>query len=227
MKTSLQNTTDTGAPPQPMSSTKDVLMFDFDGVVVDSLDYFAGEFTSACVSRGYAQVGDETAFLRLFDVNLYAGMLQAGIPVEEINPILQVLERRMRDAPPRYGLFPGMHAALNTLAQAAPVYIVTSNLSAPVSSYLAGADVRGIRAVLGAEAERSKRVKIENVCRAWPDRAPYYVGDTLGDMLEAHAAGVSAVGVAWGWHGPERLAAGRPERIVRNPWELVQLFVSN
>jgi len=50
------------------------------------------------------------------------------------------------------------------------------------------------------------------------------VGDTVGDVLEARAAGVGTVGVAWGWHGVERLRRVKPDRMVHAPSDLLDLF---
>ncbi len=40
------------------------------------------------------------------------------------------------------------------------------------------------------------------------------VGDTEFDMAMAQAAGARAIGVSWGYHGPERLERGGAERIL-------------
>ena len=46
------------------------------------------------------------------------------------------------------------------------------------------------------------------------------VGDTAFDMAMARAAGVRAIGVGWGYHPPERLAAAGAERVVADFAEL-------
>jgi len=50
------------------------------------------------------------------------------------------------------------------------------------------------------------------------------VGDTVGDVLEARAAGVGTVGVAWGRHGVERLRRVKPDRMAHAPSDLLDLF---
>jgi len=50
------------------------------------------------------------------------------------------------------------------------------------------------------------------------------VGDTVGDILEAQAAGVDTVGVAWGWHGVGRLRRVKPDGLAHAPSDLLDLF---
>lgn len=50
------------------------------------------------------------------------------------------------------------------------------------------------------------------------------VGDTSYDMLMAKAAGVPAIGVAWGYHAPEELSAAGAGAIAKVPTDLVLLL---
>jgi len=49
------------------------------------------------------------------------------------------------------------------------------------------------------------------------------IGDTSYDMAMAKAAGVRAVGVAWGYHEAEELRAAGADAVVRHPREVVAL----
>jgi phosphoglycolate phosphatase len=49
------------------------------------------------------------------------------------------------------------------------------------------------------------------------------IGDTSYDMAMARAAGVRAVGVAWGYHEAEELLAAGADYVVRHPSEITQL----
>ena len=51
----------------------------------------------------------------------------------------------------------------------------------------------------------------------------YYVGDTTGDIKEGKQAGIKTVGVTWGWHSKEKMAAAGPNYLVDHPRELLQL----
>ena len=203
---------------------KHVLMFDFDGVIADSLDLFSDTFIAACRTHDFGQVRSRAAFLRLFDVNLYDGMAAAGIPRRAFTKVLGTMSAAL-PAPARRGrFFPGMPAALRRLAAAHRVVVITSNHSATVAAALRARKVTGIAAVLGWDVARSKVRKIRRVMRAHPGGAYYYIGDTRGDLIEGRAAGARTVAVTWGWHTEARLQKARPDYIVRSPTALVALF---
>jgi phosphoglycolate phosphatase len=49
------------------------------------------------------------------------------------------------------------------------------------------------------------------------------IGDTSYDMAMAKAAGVMAVGVAWGYHGADELRAAGAEYVVESPSDIAAL----
>ena len=82
--------------------------------------------------------------------------------------------------------------------------------------------------ISGGDEALSKSERIKR-CMKELDAAPrrtFYVGDTTGDVNEAHEAGVSAVGVTWGMHPAERLEVTAPNFIMRSPEELVNLMAT-
>src|SRR4051794_35706886 len=57
---------------------------------------------------------------------------------------------------------------------------------------------------------------------AAPERS-MMIGDTSYDMAMAKAAGVRAIGVAWGYHDAEELLAAGADYVVRHPSEITEL----
>ena len=100
--------------------------------------------------------------------------------------------------------------------------IVTSSPAEVVEGWLRTHEVHGVAEVAGAETARSKVEKIHALLARFPGQEVYwYVGDTAGDIREAREAGVTPLGVAWGWHEPEMLIAAGAERIAASPAELL------
>ncbi len=197
-----------------------LLLFDFDGVIADSLAVFHEGMAAVCRRHGFPQFEDRERFLDLFDVNMVTGLRQLGVPPETVPAILGDLGGMLVGASDRYQPFPGIVDAFRHLTAVAPVYVITSNLTAVVEAWLERYGVAGVRDVLGADKESSKRVKIRRVAAQWPALQPVYIGDTLGDMEEAHAAGALAVAAGWGWHDEARLRRGLPNRFLASPSEL-------
>lgn len=205
---------------------KPLAMFDFDGVIADSLDYFFTAFRDACIHNGYEQIREQNEFLDLFDTNLYRGMEAVGIRRGSIQSILDRMNVLLESSPQRVGFFDGIGDMLSTLRATLPLYIITSNSAVQVSSLLTAGGLTLPREILGSEVSRSKVEKIRMIMDRHPEHQYYYVGDTLGDMIEALEAGARPLGVSWGWHPPEKLAASDKQvRIARDPQHLVDLIM--
>ena len=204
-----------------------VLMFDFDGVIADSLDVFFEEFTSTCAEMGFTKLNSKEAFLQLFETNMIEGLVRAGFSRWRFWRLARKFKPRLFAASQRIRPFLGMPILLNTLTTRFPVYIITSNVSEAIEQFLHTQGIGGIRDVLGADKETSKVKKIKRVLRNHRGATPFYIGDTKGDMLEAHAAGVRTVAVTWGWHNERLLSEGQPDYIVRSIADLKGLFLGD
>lgn len=199
-------------------------MFDYDGVVADSLDVFFEEFSQACRELGFEHMNSREALLRLFETNAIAALIKAGFPLRRLRRLGQEFAPRIAAANRRVQPFTGMPEVLQALASRYPLYVITSNITATIEDFLEAYQITGVRDVLGADKERSKVKKIRSVVRAHRDARPFYIGDTKGDMLEARAARVSPVAVAWGWHPLDKLREASPDHVVHAPEELLRLF---
>jgi phosphoglycolate phosphatase len=203
-----------------------VILFDFDGVVADSFEVFFREFKAVCSEMHFRRLNSERAFLKLFEGNLLRELLKKGFPVWRLKRLLRRFEPRIREANLKVEPFDDMPVILNELAAAYPVYVITSNVSETVEAFLRRFEVEGIRDILGADKEASKVKKIRLIAARHPEHAPYYIGDTKGDMLEARRAGAVAVAAGWGWHPEDTLRSGKPDHFLRLPEDLRGLFLN-
>ncbi len=73
--------------------------------------------------------------------------------------------------------------------------------------------------ILGGQTHRNKTVKISGLLEKnqLENKDAVFITDTLGDLLESREAGVKTVGVLWGLHSREVLEKGTPEIIVDSP----------
>jgi len=202
-----------------------VVMFDFDGVVADSLDVFYAEFSAAVRELGYTKLDSREALLRLFEGNVIANLIKSGFPVWRLKKLGKEFAPRIAAANEKVAPFEGMPELLGHIAARYPVYVITSNTTSAVESFLARHAISGVLDVLGADKEASKVKKIKAVRKLHPGLIPWYIGDTKGDMLEANAAGAISVAAAWGWHSEETLRSAKPAHVVRMPEELRQLLL--
>jgi len=204
---------------------RELVMFDFDGVIVDSLDVFSGAFVEACTAEGVPGFTTVEDLLVVMDGNFYERMRARGVDDARTAAVMARVAGALVNARHWLRPFPLVTQVLAELAEARSVVIVTSSPTAVVEGWLHAHGVEGVLEVAGAEAARSKVQKIRGLLERFPGQAVYwYVGDTAGDMYEARAAGVTPVGVGWGWHEPAALIEAGAERIAAAPAELVTII---
>ena len=77
--------------------------------------------------------------------------------------------------------------------------------------------------VLGSNIHKSKVVKINMLLDDFKIKSneTVFVTDTLGDVLQGNECSISSIGVTWGLHSKETLEEGNPAAIIDNPEELL------
>ena len=207
-----------------MKRPDSIVMFDFDGVLADSLDSFCTAMETAFAGIGRPDLATREQVLNLLDDNWFASLDRAGVSTAQAHRVEDIFAAAL--APPTIlDCFPGVPAMLERLARRHLLIVITSSTAAIVNGFLAAHELAGIEQVMGAEVDTSKVRKIERVVAAHePATRCWYVGDTAGDILEGRQAGVRTIGVAWGWHGEERLRAVSPDHLVDTPLELAEII---
>jgi phosphoglycolate phosphatase len=154
-----------------------------------------------------------------------SGLDALGLARNQAPALWAELGSRLAQSQDQAPFFPGIPELLRQLAGRARVAVVTSNVSDVVRGKLATAGLLDlVLDVVGSDVEPSKVRKIQRFQElSPPGTAVHYVGDTLGDMREGREAGAITVGVAWGWHPPERLQAAAPDTIAETPADILAL----
>ena len=203
---------------------KKLIMFDYDGVIVDSVDVFATTFLAASRSCGYTGIKTQEQVIRLFDGNFFEALVQLGLSSDKINEILgEAFERKLRHAA-KVKPFHGIHGSLKAISRRNVLTVITSNASQIVWQFFEEEGIACFDEVAGAEIERSKVKKIQKTMSRYQDLPGYYVGDTKGDMIEGKKAGAVTVAVTWGWHSAEKLTEASPDYMVHKMTELEKLL---
>lgn len=199
----------------PNTSKKNLIMLDYDGVIVDSKNAFTATFLAACRICGYTGIKTPEQVVRLFDGNFFEALIQLGLSKEKIDEILgDTFEREAKKHIAEVRSFPGMQASLNAMSRHNVLTIITSNVSRHVRQVFEKEGIVCVDEVVGGEVERSKVKKIQKTMSRYRSLPAYYVGDTKGDMLEGKKAGAVTVAVTWGWHTAEDLAEAAPDHMV-------------
>ena len=200
-----------------------VLIFDYDGVIADSLEIFMKKVIAACIKHGSNKVNTKEYFLNLFDDNLYASLIERGISKETIPKLIEDFQIGLKEQK-KIKLSSGVKEMLVKLSKHNKIIIVTSNITGVVEESLKLKNIDCFEEVMGADKETSKVKKIEAVKSKYKNNEYFYIGDTKGDIIEGKKAGIKTIAVTWGWHNEDKLKEENPDFIVHSPQELLDLF---
>lgn len=202
------------------------VVFDLDGVLVDSFDVMREAFTVA-----YAEVvGPGEPPFR--EYNRHLGryfpdiMTIMGLPLEMEEPFVRESYRLAH----RVRLFPGVVDLLEELRDRGLKLSVATGKSGPRARSLL--EQLGVLPlfdhVIGSDEVARPKPAPDIVLRALDlmdtgAEDAMMIGDALTDLASARSAGVTAVAALWGETAEEEMLAAEPDVVLRAPAELLEL----
>lgn len=187
---------------------KSVVVFDFDGVIVDSIKTVYSIYHQA-----------DTKFSMTDFSNRFMGnQNKPNAPLAR-----DAFFYKYSPLAPTQPLINGIADAIEQLSQKYTLTINSSGHTELIKLFLQNNNLEQyFSEVAGFDIITSKVEKLKIVFERYqitPDRC-VMVTDTLGDLREATEAGVKTIAVTWGLHTIDTLKRGNPTRIAKQPSEL-------
>lgn len=204
-----------------------VILFDFDGVLADTMEDVLAFGQEACAQLGF-ECHPSPADLDALDTMSVADYgRQLKLPPEYIEEFISRYLQLFiqKTTPPK--LFPGMERVISQAAKNNALAIITGNSTLTVEAFLKEHKLHDyIKLVLGAEKKASRAEKIRSALRnlGKPAETAWMVGDSISDIRAAQETSLKSVAVTWGHQSPSRLQKAGPDYLVHSPEDLADLL---
>jgi phosphoglycolate phosphatase len=207
-----------------------LILFDFDGVLADTLDDMLNFAQAVCVELGIDRIPTPADLDVLETMSFVEYGKQLGVPPLLADEFAARCLRRFveRSHPPK--IFEGMAQVIKGLSARHTLAIVTGNTTRAVENFLTENDIRQcVSAIFAVNQPGSKEEKIlkAKTQLAMTNDTVYYVGDAVSDIQAARQASVKSVAVSWGHQSLSKLAKAEPDHIVSSPREIIAVFRKN
>ena len=205
-----------------------IILFDFDGVLADTLEDMLAFAREACVKLGHPR-NPTPADLGALETMSFANYgRQLRLPPQCIDEFvslcLQMFNNRLQ--PPK--IFDGMKQVVVEAAKSNRIAIITGNTTTTVEQFLIENGLREqIRLVIGVEQKGARPEKIKRAIKELAQhngKVAYMVGDAVSDIRAARQASIQSIAVGWGHQSPSRLLDAQPDYLVNSPGELLELL---
>jgi len=208
-----------------MGNKTKVLLFDFDGVIVDTF-----RISYESMRKVVSNPPDEEGYRGWFEGNIYETeehksfrLENKNYKVDESDPFFKIYTPSLMKEKPVDGIV----EAIEKLHKNHRLVVVSSTISSPIKEYLDKYNIsRYFEKIYGADIDVNKSSKIRMVFADF-NVVPVdclFITDTLGDMREAKKTGVKSIAVIWGFHKLDTLRKGNPVAIANAPEELLSLI---
>lgn len=210
-------------------SGADAVLFDLDGVLVDSRVAFVRSVNAALSEHGLAE-READELLRYLGPPLHRTMERFAADEAQADALVLSYRARYRSTmADESAVFDGIPEALEALGATRPLVVATSKAQALAEPLLEQLGLRErFGAVYGPQLQARDEAKSLTIARALEGlphaRRPVMVGDRKFDVLGARAHDLPCVGVLWGIGSEQELREAGAVALVEEPRELVALL---
>ncbi len=199
-----------------------LIIFDYDGVLADTLDDLIHFGQQACDQLGVKHVvtKDDLSNLEVMSFATYGRACK--VPEHLVDEFVKISLNLFAEKKTPPAIFAGMSEVIQHFSSNHKLAIVTTNSSQNVNLFLAQHGLSNLfHAVYGVDTPGSKAEKISLARERFGEESVFMIGDALSDVRAAKEAGVTSIAVTWGHQSLETLLPGEPNFVANSPRELI------
>jgi len=192
-----------------------VIIFDFDGVIVNSIEVSFEINKETVIDLEFSE------WQSWFEGNIYKNIRQEFSSEEYQIQYFEKYSNKLIDLLP----VKGIENVLKKLISMGFILIINSSSSGSgVNNFLKKHDLKKYFAeVMTREVHKSKVEKFKIILEKYKIKADQtvIVTDTVGDVKEAREVGIKSIGTSWGAHEPERLIKNGVDFMAEKPEDIL------
>jgi phosphoglycolate phosphatase len=204
---------------------KPFLLFDFDGTIADSIQLGIKIANNLAPQFGYLPFTEnDIRHFRSLTWHKIAREMQ--IPFYKIPKIVTIAFKEYKRLISELEPCAGIVEMINELAlKEIPMALLSSNTVENVHLFLTNHKIdsflwiEGTSGILNKAKDIKKRLKKHKIST----NEVIYIGDEIRDIEAAHNCGLKVIAVTWGFHTAEFLASYKPDYLVNEPKEIVEI----
>ena len=208
--------------------TNKIFIFDYDGVIADSLDMCIETINALGAKYGFPGRLTPDTIATLPSVTAEDAFSIIGIPADERSRYLDELMEQLKANALKAKLFDGIGNVFKAVKEAGAYLAVnTANGSGTVRRRLQMSGLEELADyIVGADTQGTKSEKIRHIMQKFSANSQdtYMIGDSMGDITEGKKAGVDTIAVTYGWQPKRVLESAEPEFICQSMDELMELI---
>ena len=207
--------------------SKKIFIFDYDGVIANSLDMCIEAFNILKAKYGFTGELTKEAIAKLPHVTAEGAFGLLGVKAEDIHLYTGEVRSLLRNNAEKASLFDGIGDIFRLVKDSGAYLAVnTSNDSGTVKRRLQTSSLAELPDyIVGSDTPGSKSEKIKHIMEKFSGvpEDTFMIGDSMGDITEGRKAGVHTIAVTYGWQPRAILEGVEPEYICDTMDELKAL----
>jgi len=194
--------------------SKKVIIFDFDGVIVCSMQ------VSYSINKKTVPNLEYSEWCGWYEGNVYKTIRKEFSSQAYQDNFFKEYGTAILDLPP----VKGISEVIIQLANYYTLAIISSSSQPEIEAYLGKYSLRSyFEDILARETHKNKIDKLHLILHKYKAKTDdaLIITDTTGDIKEAEEVGIKSIGVTWGVHDARKLKEANVSFIVTNPQKLV------
>lgn len=205
-----------------------LILFDYDGVLADTLDDLIHFGQIACDRLNVKHVVNKNDLSNLEVMSFSTFGRACEVPEHLNDEFVKISLTLFAEKTTSPNIFEGISEVIKYFSQKHKMGIVTTNSSQNVNAFLAQHGLTEfIHAVYGVDTAGTKAQKIAMAQNQFLENKKenvFMIGDSLSDIRSAKEASVTSIAVTWGHQSLETLQLGHPAYVVSKPQHLIDVI---